>query len=211
MANSKIGRNGRPSWKSPEYYAWRNMRYRCQNPTHHEYHNYGARGIKVCERWQDFGNFYADMGPRPDGRSLDRIDNDGNYEPRNCRWATPMEQKLNRRTTVLLTIDGETRHLCEWARRYGIDARTVGSRLKRGIGALDALTLPLTPRNRERQNKPPPIVDRGYGITDAEKQELRRRLEEGKCTGRNALAREWGVSIGRLERAIWTIRHGARR
>lgn len=79
------------------YYIWAGMRTRCKNPKATPYKNYGGRGISVCERWNSFDNFLADMGERPPGLSIDRIDNDGNYEPDNCRWATQSEQTGNQR------------------------------------------------------------------------------------------------------------------
>lgn len=82
---------------TPEYRVWRSMHQRCSNPNHVRYGNYGGRGISVCERWSRFENFFADMGPRPTGLTLERINNAEGYAPDNCKWATWSEQNLNRR------------------------------------------------------------------------------------------------------------------
>ena len=112
---------------------WEGMIARCYLKNSPSYYLYGARGISVCPRWRRFWNFIADMGPRPSpSHSLDRIDSDGNYEPGNCRWATAKEQQRNMRCNVRITAFGECLVQSEWAERFGIDARTIGQRLRAG-------------------------------------------------------------------------------
>lgn len=97
----KHGHSTQAEGRTPTYISWMSMRARCGNPKHRDWKHYGGRGITVCDRWRDnFEAFLADMGERPQGRTLDRIDNAGNYEPANCRWATAVEQRHNRRDTV---------------------------------------------------------------------------------------------------------------
>jgi len=124
------------------YLCWASMKSRCLSPKDQRYPRYGGRGISVCDRWLEFENFLTDMGERPRGRSLDRIDNDGNYEPGNCRWATQLEQQSNRRSNRLLTFRGETLCMTEWARRIGISAQALFTRLKRGWPVDVALVAP---------------------------------------------------------------------
>jgi hypothetical protein len=108
---------------SGTYASWLNIKQRCTNPNNPKYADYGGRGITVCERWlKSFENFLADMGEKPEGAgwSIDRFpDNNGNYEPGNCRWATDGQQRLNKRTTRLITWRGDTKTLQEWAELSG--------------------------------------------------------------------------------------------
>lgn len=129
--------------KTPEFRTWMSMIQRCRNPRK-EYRLYSGRGIKVCERWMSFENFFADMGPRPSSNhSIDRIDNDKGYSPENCRWATDREQASNRSDTRKVTFNGETMCIAEWARKLGINGRTVSGRIKLGWTVEDALFVPL--------------------------------------------------------------------
>jgi hypothetical protein len=119
------------------------MLQRCRNANNSGYAIYGERGITVCPRWEVFENFLADMGERPDGMTLDRIDNDGHYEPDNCRWATPSEQSNNRRDNRLITFDGVTTSIGAWEKRLGLPPNLVRSRLAHGWSVEKALTTPV--------------------------------------------------------------------
>ena len=116
------------------YKTWANMRQRCSNPNTNSYQNYGGRGIAVCDEWKDFANFYAWATPNgySGDLSIERVNNDGNYEPSNCKWITLKAQARNRRNNHLITHNGTTKNLEEWAELTGISASTIRHRLKRG-------------------------------------------------------------------------------
>lgn len=124
-----------------EYKIWIVMRARCINDKNWQYKDYGGRGITVCDRWiNSVENFISDMGLRPTKQhSIDRIDVNGNYEPSNCRWATPKEQSLNRRNNVFFTFNGLKRCVTDWARDLYTDRRTLRDRIKRNNGDFDAV------------------------------------------------------------------------
>jgi hypothetical protein len=125
---------------------WRGMIKRTTDPKHVEWKNYGGRGIKVCERWRTYQNFYDDMAPTyRRGMAIDRIDVNGDYEPGNCRWATTALQARNRRNNRMVTHDGRTLCLTDWAEEFGIPVDTVYRRMKRGWSVEKAL---FTPRQR---------------------------------------------------------------
>lgn len=112
------------------YRAWSNMKERVLNVKHKNYKQYGARGITICERWLTFANFLADMGECPPQMTLDRIDNNGNYEPANCRWTTRFVQARNQRLNRFFTFQGETKCATDWAIAYGIRPQVLVSRLR---------------------------------------------------------------------------------
>lgn len=128
--------------RNRSYKTWHSMKNRCLNEKDPEYHNYGGRGIKVCDRWMTVENFIADMGERPPGLEIDRINNDGNYEPGNCRWANRSEQLNNTRRTHKLTYEGKTLSLTEWAKSLNMPFCRLQSRIKRGWPIERALTTP---------------------------------------------------------------------
>jgi hypothetical protein len=131
------------------YRTWYNMISRCKNKNNSSYKNYGGRGIKVCDRWlQSFENFYKDMGYPPTIKhTIDRINNDGNYEPSNCRWATHKIQQNNKSNNRFLTIDGITKTIGNWASESGIAEHVIIYRLNKGWSGTDSVFSKLWDKN----------------------------------------------------------------
>ena len=141
-AITKHGMAKRGKWH-PLYGIWSQIRHRCSSPKFKQYKDYGGRGIKVCERWggvDGFENFLSDMGERPDGHSIDRIDNNGDYSPDNCRWATQSEQHRNTRSNKFVEAFGEKKTIAEWSEIYGVNKKTLAARINRGVPPEDAIT-----------------------------------------------------------------------
>jgi hypothetical protein len=162
-ANLKKGRTKtcgcKPPYKthgmsgSREYRTWHSMLVRCYNPNAREYHHYGGRGIDVCDEWRhSFEAFYADMGSRPRGTSIERINNNAGYSPDNCRWASPKEQMQNTRATARITFDGQTHSIAEWARLKGLSITCLYNRFFHGWSVERALTEP-----KNKAGRPPRI------------------------------------------------------
>jgi hypothetical protein len=118
--------------KTKIYGIWNGMKSRCQNPNNSAYKDYGGRGIKVCDSWNEFSNFYADMGEPKNGMTLERINNDENYCKENCTWANRSEQSLNRRNAVKLTIGDKTLSVSQWAEQSPVSSKTIYARIKNG-------------------------------------------------------------------------------
>lgn len=140
------------------YVCWMSIRWRCTNKNRRDYASYGGRGIAVCERWSSFDNFLEDMGPRPDGLSIDRIDNEGDYTPQNCRWATGIEQARNKRTNRFVDIDGVRLTVSEWSNLSGVPKDTLRLRLEAGWPARDAVYAPVLRRGPVRKSKVSEVV-----------------------------------------------------
>lgn len=145
------------------YRAWSNMMSRCNTPTTTYYKNYGGRGIKVCKRWSKFENFYKDMhGTYQEHLTLDRIDVNGNYTPKNCKWSTPKEQSNNQRKSIKIVIDNETVTIEELSEMLNISKKTLWTRLKRGNKDIKELCRPvgrnynktLTDVDKKKSTKP---------------------------------------------------------
>lgn len=159
LKNSKFKRCSCNNWRGGtqtiEHNTWSSMIQRCTNPSDKGFPHYGGRGITVCERWlNSFDAFCDDMGPRPSGRhSLNRIDNNGNYCPENCEWATPVVQARNTRRNLWVECRGEKKLVQDWADLSGINRTTILMRLKAGWSAEDAIFSPV--EIRERKDKSP--------------------------------------------------------
>ncbi len=170
--------------KGPEYRTWMAMRRRCHSPNDTYYADYGGRGITVCERWNSFANFLADIGPKPSPKhTIDRIDNDGNYEPGNCRWATPAEQARNTRKNRILAYGGMTMCVSEWAERLSIRPNLIHDRLKLGWTTEAALTTPTAAKGEH-------ITFRGQTLTI---REWEKHLGFRKSVVSSRLIRGWSV------------------
>lgn len=124
---------------SPTHRTWARMVARCTNPNTDQYPRYGGRGITVCERWLTFENFHEDMGERPKGMTIDRINNDKGYSPSNCRWSTRQDQARNRTSNRVLSIDNHTACVAEWAEISGTPAYRIIQRLRRGWTAIESV------------------------------------------------------------------------
>lgn len=155
--NLKRHNTSNAAWlaRNPEYANWRAMITRCTDPKAEGFEHYQRFGISVCEQWQGkdgYLNFLADMGPRPSAEySLDREDNDGNYEPGNCRWATDIQQNRNRRNNRLLTYSGRTQCAAAWAEELGINVFTMRKRLASGWPIERVITEPVcSSKSRKR-------------------------------------------------------------
>lgn len=140
-----------PSGKrTPTYKTWRSMVERCGNPGHSGFDRYGGAGITICDKWKSFPGFLEDMGERPEGTSLDRINNDLGYSKENCRWASYKQQQRNKRTNVMVTINGETKCVGEWSELSGISFQALRYRIARGWSE-DRLLSPVEFRNPRKE------------------------------------------------------------
>lgn len=139
-----------------EYKVWGDMLRRCRKENHPDYKDYGGRGITVCERWLNFAKFIADMGARPsDSHSLDRKNNDGNYEPSNYRWATELQQNNNTRSNRYITFNGRTLTIAEWSAEFNINQQTLFARISvYGWTIERALTQPVDHSKDWRATRP---------------------------------------------------------
>ena len=161
-----------------EYNSWYSMKERCLNPNKDNYSAYGGRGIKICDRWlESFDNFVDDMGKRPEGTTLDRIDSNGNYEPSNCKWSTYSEQTLNTSSTYWIDDNGEKICLKHFAKKYGIPPTTIKYRINNGL-PLDDL-------------KVKPDEKLVYEIS-----------YKGKTYGQREIAREFGLALTSFRRKV---------
>lgn len=176
-----------------EFNIWIGIKQRCTNSNNRMYPRYGGRGIKICDRWvNSFEDFLKDMGCRPSlSHSIDRIDNDGDYSPENCRWAIHVTQANNTSTNHMIEHNGETKSIADWARETGIPANRIQSRISRGWNFLDILNEPyVTPKRRAEKRNATLSVDERYRLSNHSKiawsdpEKKKARIEKNAATRR---------------------------
>ena len=141
--------------KHPYYETWRNMKQRCSNKNRKDYKNYGGKGVKVCNKWKnDFQQFCLDMGTRPDGYLLDRIDYNGNYEPKNCRWVSVAKSSRNKSTNNWIDFNGTTNTIGDWSKKLGGHKSLIRTRLKQGWSIEKAITTSVNSKLQRRYPSP---------------------------------------------------------
>ncbi len=144
LEENKMRKEFKTKQQEATYQSWLDMKGRCLNPQNQRYYTHGARGITICESWVDsYDNFLSDMGYKPDGYTLDRVDNDGNYSIDNCKWSTPKEQALNRRTNIYVTYNDDTLTVSQWAEILGLSFATMKKRFL-NWSIEDAIEIPKT-------------------------------------------------------------------
>lgn len=194
--------------RHPLWTTWSQMVSRCKNPEHPAFSRYGGRGITVCDQWLDFGTFVADVGERPAGASIDRIDNGRGYEPGNVRWADRKQQGRNKRNNHLVTAHGETLPISAWAEKTGLSGTVIRRRIAHlGWSHEDAVSRPATP------NRPAPRRGEANArarMTEAIVAEIRQRTDFSTVEA----ARHFGVHRSTIRRVrngqAWGHTHGGK-
>lgn len=178
--------------------TWKGMRYRCENSNDSDFPNYGGRGICVCERWQSYENFLADMGYRPDGYSIERIDVDGDYEPSNCMWIPHNEQGRNQRRSRRLTYQGRTECVAVWAKLVGLTEGAVRGRLASGWSVEEILDSRLRVAGVKPKLTKSQILEvrAEHALDEAKAVDLARRFGVSERTVRTILKREYAAEDG---------------
>jgi hypothetical protein len=201
MPCEHIHHSGRSSVVKREYSTWKSMKNRCLNSADQAYHRYGAKGVTVCSEWLSFECFVKDMGPRPKGMSLGRIDNNKGYCKDNCRWETKTQQNRNRSNCRRVTIEGVTKNLSEWAEEFNLSRRTLTCRLDSGLTSLKELSRPV----RKKTVRAPSKVKAGTVI---EVDGISRNITEwAKACGVTRTAIAQRIKYGWTpEKAVSTVR-----
>lgn len=171
---------------SPTYKSWRSMLARCENRNNDNFHLYGGRGILVCDRWHDFTLFLTDMGERPIGTTIDRLNPDGDYGPGNCRWATSAQQAANKRGSIYVDFNGFNVPIRALAEAYGVPTTTIYRRFKQGLRGLDLVTRRNMNERRVGSHCPTSKLD------EASVADIKHRLVAGESNA--FIARIYGIS-----------------